>query len=365
MAPDGTSQDDGTGGASHRRSSRAVHGVLELDAHPITAMCGLLLAGTGATVWADYGDEAVPPPLTAEQALYLGRSKIRVSAADVGPLLPTVDVVLTSLSDADLAERGIDLAVLESVHPHLVVGRASVLGRRGRNANYAGGELQALALSGVLGIVGDADREPVRLAGIQAQYSAGAALFSGVLAAAFARTPGVASARRGVSTSAVRAAAYLDWKSMAHYEDDGTVLVRGSDRGPIRVRCEDGFVGLYYTPADWEKVKAIFRDGALGDPRFASQAGRDTHRDELLAAFEKASRGRRKDEIYREAQRYGLPTGAVLTIDDLRRDPQYTARGSLEPLGAVSGPTLEVPGVPWTVDGRRPTDPATGVSDHV
>src|SRR3546814_12129967 len=70
---------------------------------------------------------------------------------------------------------------------------------------------------------------------------------------------------REIVTSGVRAAAYLDWKSQIYFEAEGKVLVRGSDRGPIVVRCADGYLGFYYRPGAWAHMKRVLGVDALED----------------------------------------------------------------------------------------------------
>src|SRR3546814_1961027 len=65
---------------------------------------------------------------------------------------------------------------------------------------------------------------------------------------------------REIVTSGVRAAAYLDWKSQIYFEAEGKVLVRGSDRDQIVVRCADGYLGFYYRPGDWENLTRVIGD---------------------------------------------------------------------------------------------------------
>src|SRR3546814_4723640 len=105
------------------------------------------------------------------------------------------------------------------------MGRISMFGEQGDYAAFKGHDLQALALSGLLYIVGEPDRHPLPLPGVQASYSAGLALLSGVMVCVWAadRKPEF----REIVTSGVRAAAYLDWKSQIYFEAEGKVLVRG------------------------------------------------------------------------------------------------------------------------------------------
>src|SRR3546814_427049 len=145
------------------------------------------------------------------RALDLSRTSDRATLA---ALLAEADVFITSLDPARLAGLRLDAGSLRG-HA-LTMGRISMFGEQGDYAAFKGHDLQALALSGLLYIVGEPDRHPLPLPGVQASYSAGLALLSGVMVCVWAadRKPEF----RQIVTSGVRAAAYLDWKSQIYFE---------------------------------------------------------------------------------------------------------------------------------------------------
>ncbi|SIM72602.1 CoA transferase [Micromonospora cremea] len=335
--------------------------VLEVGHTTRTAACGYLLSGVGATVTklvvTDTGDvgDADRAALGKAESLYLDHGKsIRVVSAGADAsaeaVLDGVDVVLSG-SDADLvALLGADAAGLRATRPQLVVALATVFGRSGEYGSYVGGDLLALALGGLLSVIGERDREPLRLGGSQAEYSAGLALFTAVMTGLFAReTSGLGAL---VETSAVRTVAYLDWKSHVYYADRGIVLQRGSDSGPLVLQCADGYVGFYYRDEEWPEVKALVADARLEDERFATQLGRDKHRTEFAAIMNDFSRRLPRKELYHLSQARHIPAGSVLGMDELADDPQMKAR---EFFGTriADGVPVTVPRLPWTVDGIR------------
>lgn len=357
---------DGAGTAPPPVMPRA----LEVGHAVRTAYCGYLLARLGSTVTklvsqARYSVAGAPdsPPARREDAaaVFLDRGKaVRVTvpgskngAEARGRLLANSDVLL--LADRDDAERwfGHSREKLEAENPRLIVATASNLGERGDYARMIGGEQQALALSGLLSMIGEKGRPPLALGGPQAEHAAAAALFSGIMLALYAREDDDSESTASVSTSTVRAAAYLDWKSHIHYVDDGRILQRGSDAGPVVLRCADGSVGFYYRDEDWPKVKRLVDDQRLDGERFCSQRSRDLHRAEFVALLEEFSRSLTREELYHHSQALGIPAGPVLSITELPADRQLAAR---EFLLTESHPRLGQilhPRAPWTVNGRR------------
>jgi crotonobetainyl-CoA:carnitine CoA-transferase CaiB-like acyl-CoA transferase len=324
--------------------------VLEIGHEVRTAYCGYLLARLGARVTklvTSYptGDS---PAHDRAAATFLDRGKdvIRAGQTPADDLVDDTEVVIAPGRQALLAVTGSTPADLRRHRPDLVVGIASGFGEHGGYAGLAGGEAQQLALGGLLSMVGEPGREPLRLGGPQAGHAAALALFTAVQLALYRRAGTGTGAL--VETSAVRAVAYLDWKSQIHHADDGTVLQRGSGSGPVVLRCVDGFVGFYYRDEEWPAVKRLVGDPRLDDERFATQRGRDRHRADLVAILEAYSRHLTRDELYHRAQALHIPAGSVLTLDELRHDPQLTARDFLRTEDGVTYPLA-----PWTVDGIR------------
>jgi len=324
--------------------------VVELGDRASTAYCAKLLLGLGASVY-KVGEESAQAlsGLAASRRSYLDAGKSSAHPDDLGSggldaRLAEADVLLTALDDEDLAVLGVDLAVIRRAHPALVVSRGSAL-EPGQAGAALAGDLQAQALSGMMFLVGEPGREPLRLPGPQAEYAAGLALFTGTVFALFGR--GAAGATQ-VSTSAARATAYLDWKSQIFFDDEGKVLRRGSDSGPLVLRCADGHVGFYYRPEDWTTVKGFIGDRALEDERFDTQRGRDEHRADLQSILETFTGSLGKEAVYHSGQAAGIPVGAVWTTTELLSDPQYAARDFLR---HVDGATM--PRLPWSIDGER------------
>lgn len=322
--------------------------VVELGNHPGAAYCGLLLAGLGAVVskavdTQGYPDDPSLPGGVGARSVYLDHAKLRLAPGDVAAALAEADVVLAGLPAAELTARGWDPDTLRAQYPRLVVAKAD---------DDPTTDLQSQASSGLMALMGEPGRPPLRLPGPQAQYGAGTVLLTGVMFALVHR------ARTGegsvVSTTAARALAYLDWKSQIYYADEGRVLVRGSDAGPLVLQCSDGFVGFYYRPEEWEAVKRFVGDPSLSDERFAAQRGRDQYRADLKTILEAFTRTRTKAEVYHDGQAAGIPVGAVWEVAELLDDPQYVARDFLATVQVEGVGPVRVPGMPWTVDGVRP-----------
>jgi crotonobetainyl-CoA:carnitine CoA-transferase CaiB-like acyl-CoA transferase len=333
---------------------------VELDRDPIVRFCGKLMRGLGAHV-TRLAAESPEDLSDAEQAaaffLDSGKSALPadgpVDGANpvVARALAAADVALISGRPDELSSRGLDYQALSAVNAGIVLGRVTRFGDGGEWSGYAGSDYEVGALSGLMRIVGEPGRAPLRLGGTQSDFTTAVTLFTGLQFALFGRS------RTGqgseVTTSAVRAAAALDWKSSIYYEVEGKTLERGSDRGPFVPATKDGHVGFYYRAEDWPAVKAVTGAPELADERFATQPGRDANRAELAAILGRAAARFTKKELYEQAQARRIPVGYVMTLADIPDDAQLRARGAVSQVTLPGGVAAWLPQPPWTVDGTR------------
>jgi crotonobetainyl-CoA:carnitine CoA-transferase CaiB-like acyl-CoA transferase len=207
-------------------------------------------------------------------------------------------------------------------------------------------ELGLLALSGLLGIVGEAEGPPARLAGHQPAYAAGLAACTALLAAFYAGGEEV------VDISLLDVTAWLNWKVAAGTLVFGTSPVRGGDCIDwYTVPAKDGHVALVYQEKDWPALRALIGDARLHDPRFDTRAGRRRNRADLLAVMGPWFIARTRAEVTAAAQAKRIPIGPVLFPAELLTDAQNKARGFLAPDGA--------PGLPVLWNGARLATQAT------
>lgn len=212
-------------------------------------------------------------------------------------------------------------------------------------------ELGLAALSGLLGIVGEAmPAPPSRLAGHQISYSAGLAACTALLAALHGGGEEV------VDVSMLDVAAWLNWKVAAGVIVMGNAPVRTANRVIwFTLPCADGHMALVYQEKDWPPLRDVIGDARLHDPRFATNPRRGENREALLAIIGPWFAARTRAEITALAQAKRVPIGPVKFPAELLEDAQYRARDFL---GADGMPALPVG---W--DGKRlqPASPAARV----
>jgi len=210
-----------------------------------------------------------------------------------------------------------------------------------------------MAAGGILDIIGDPDREPLRLGGHQISYAAGLSAFTALMAAVAQRDLDgrVLDAR----ISLIETAVWMNWKAVVGAaEGDSYPTRRGDKAGFPVLRCKDGWVALVFTPMQFDRVRAMFPDLPLVDPSALPHAQRATALTKTVAPW---LAERTRAEIYAEARQHGVPLGPVYTPAELLDDEQYLARDFLVGGGSVDG--MLFPRSPMTWNGDRLPDRAS------
>ena len=289
------------------------------------AMAGKLCALYGAEVVRPDGPMIDP---TQPLGRFLDAGKNQATGANFDAAIgPVFDAAIGSIFDAAIGDANVAGA------PILL--RFSVFGP---GQDPAMSELGLLALSGLLGIVGESHRPPAALAGHQPAYAAGLAGCTALLAALHAGGP------ETVDISLFDVTCWLNWKVAAAMMVMGEVPTRGGSRADwFTLPASDGHIALVYMEKDYPALRDML---AIEDPRFETRAGRLTHRAEFEALIRPWFAARTRENITREAQSRRIPIGPVRTPAELLADPQYAARGFVGPGG--------MPAMPFRANGVRP-----------
>jgi len=221
-------------------------------------------------------------------------------------------------------------------------------------------ELAIQALGGLMHMVGEPARKPLKLGGHQASYPAGLTAFTGLMAALAARDAGRPAPSVRVSLAEVMQ--WVNWKAASGAAASGTSPGREGRNSEFQVLpCRDGHVAVVYTVTQWPATRALVGDPRLDDPKFNTRAGRRQNIAELYAALAPWFADRTREEIQKTAQARGVPFGPIFSPAELLRTEQYVARGFLTDMQHPTEGTLRLPQLPVQWNGRsfspRPAPP--------
>jgi len=352
---------------------------------------GVWIAGPAAgLILADWGADVVKlePPGTGDPARTFSRmlggdlpfnppfemdnrSK-RSLAVDVGrpeghalavELIERADVFVTNLRPGALARLGLDPVALSSVHPRLVYALLTGYGLEGPDADRAAYDIAAFwARSGVAGLLTQPGGQPPFQRGGMGDHGAGMSAAAGICAALFARE----RTGRGqlVTTSLLRQGLYtisFDLATALRFGVSLAVGNRATMANPT-INCYRDREGRWFWIVGLEGdrhwpplARAVGRPEWIGDPRYATLAGRAQHAATLIAELDAIFATRTRDEWARvfagEEELWWAP---VHSVDEVLADPQVAAGGGLVDVpdgpGTSTFPATPVDftGTPWT-----------------
>ncbi len=271
-------------------------------------------------------------------------------------LIAEADVLVQNLRPGSLDALGFDAASLRAANPRLVYCSLWAFGAVGPMRLDPGYEPMVQAFAGLFSLNGDAAAPPARV-GVQV-LDLGTGLWAalGCIAALYRRV----STGEGavVDTSLLETA--LGWMSVpfAGFAKSGQVPVRHRSGNPKIVVFEA------LPTADIELVVAAANDRlfaklchVLGrpdwaaDPRYASNASRVAHKDEIIGAIGTVMRGQPSAHWTVLFNKAGVPFAPINDLSALLHDPQVAALGMLQTVPGLDSLTM---GLPLMLDGVRP-----------
>ncbi|PTB62897.1 CoA-transferase family III [Trichoderma citrinoviride] len=170
--------------------------VLEFAGLAPGPFAGLMLADAGASVLRidkppSNAERAVPSPdlLARHKSSLVVDLKNPRGAALIKRLAKHVDVLIDPFRPGVLEKLGLGPDALLAANPRLIYGRLTGFRRDGRYANMAGHDINYLAASGVLALLGRQGEKPFPPWNILADFAGGGAMLAhGILLALLART---------------------------------------------------------------------------------------------------------------------------------------------------------------------------------
>jgi crotonobetainyl-CoA:carnitine CoA-transferase CaiB-like acyl-CoA transferase len=314
--------------------------------------CAMLLGDLGADVIKierpEVGDQARswgPPFLEGESAYFLATNRNKRSIeldikepADADllrRLVARADVFLTNNPRLDsLARAGLDPAVLRARHPRLVYGAISGYGHTGPKANRSGYDIIAQGEAGLMALTGPPDGGPSRFPAPMADISGGIYTCLGVLAALYARDSNSAGTGQFVDVALVDAQTSWLANIGGSYFATGERPARLGNAHPsvtpyqpmqARDKTMIVAVGNERLWAKFCKILGI-EQTIMGDPRFATNATRNVHRNALVQLLEDVLMRRDAADWIEELVEAGIPAGPINFPDETLTDEHIIAR---------------------------------------
>jgi crotonobetainyl-CoA:carnitine CoA-transferase CaiB-like acyl-CoA transferase len=296
-------------------------------------------------------------------------------------LLPGADFVVENFSPRVLGNLGIGYDDLCKIRADIILCSLSAYGATGPYFNVPGIGGTIEPTSGMSGLLGYEDGRPLNSGSMFPDPTAGWYGFAAVLAALHYRE------RTGegqyIDLSMMEANLTVIGEAALEYAFSGAV------RGPLGNRhrtfaphgiypalgqAEGGSDGheqwvalAAESEAQWRALCAIAApSGWAGDPRYADNAGRKAHEDDLNAAVAAWTATQPRDELVQRLVEAGVPAAPVLDALEVAEDAVFRERGLITEVAHAEAGTWPQIGVPFRL-ARTPaavTRPAPLQGEH-
>jgi crotonobetainyl-CoA:carnitine CoA-transferase CaiB-like acyl-CoA transferase len=297
-----------------------------------------LLDGVRVLAWKNVADGAL-----ARFLQDLGAQITRCENTPLAPQLQSADFLLEDLGLGRLSEMGLSRAQIEAANPRLIHVSVTTFGSVGPRSNWRGSELVASATGGILRLIGDVDRAPVKEALDACGFHADMVAAVGALAAfAECRRSGIG---QHVDISTQEVAFSRNVNGVLVWQFDRRLLQRAGgalNYGQATVRCIwallDGFcfhslmTGRFGAPAnqglsDW--MDECGADNPLAGTDWL-RYNRSTLDPAIRARWESAIaaffKTRSRDEVENEGRKRGINATVLAAPADVFADDHLISR---------------------------------------
>lgn len=254
-------------------------------------------------------------------------------------LVEKADVVVESFPVGYLASIGLDYPSLKKINPRLVMSSVTPFGQKGPLSEYKATDINIMAMSGYMQLVGEPDQQPLTLGGEQSFYPAAQYAAAGTMAALFYRDSNEGKGQH-VDVS-MQEAMITYW-----HEQTPVAMWRKTKENVARVGsmdamvtpcglypCKDGWISLcVVTPAEWDALskwmyEVTGNEEILEEQYKGGLISRMPVRDMVNVLVIDFTDRMTAQELFLEGQKRKLVVMPVNDVPGLLDDVQLNARG--------------------------------------
>jgi crotonobetainyl-CoA:carnitine CoA-transferase CaiB-like acyl-CoA transferase len=271
-------------------------------------------------------------------------------------ILERADVVVHNLKFGALDRFGLGGTDLIAAKPSLVFCNLGAFGAKGPLRDRPGYDPMMQAYSGLMSLLGEDGRAPVRVPASIVDLGSGMWSVIGILAALQERGR---TGKGGIIDASLYETG-LAWMNilLAAYLGDGNIPARHGSGVDMIVPYQafaaaDGHMMVAAGNDNLFRRLAgvVGRPGLAGDPRFCTNKDRVVHRAELIPVLADIFATRERAHWAALLEEAGIPNGPINTLDQVAADPQTQA---LDIIQRAPEGTLGLVGLPLSFDGVRP-----------
>jgi len=268
-------------------------------------------------------------------------------------LVQQSEVLIENFRPGVMDRLGLSPADLEKANPRLVTVSITNFGSSGPYRDYQLTDSVAYALGGWTYPMGELDRPPVQPGGAFGQYIAGLYAAIGTLQAVRHRNETGEGQLVEVSLQeALIATTLYDFVAFSYA---GFVRKRSGRQfhlgypNLVTLACADGYVGIHAgLPQHIHSLLELAeRPDLAAEPRFNTVTGLAVHAKDLHDALLPWLQKRGKWEVFRAAQKRGIPVSPIPSPKDVVEWPHLKERQAFVEIEHPEGGTVKIPGPPF------------------
>ena len=321
--------------------------VVEVGVYMAGPFCTMQLADLGADVIKvenpDGGDNArdSAPFLDGESSPFirLNRNKRSLAINLKAPegkelfrdLVRNADVMVENLRPGTMSDLELDYPRLSALNPRLVYVAASGWGQTGPYSQFAGLDIMAQAMSGLMSITGEPGGNPVKVGVPICDLVCG--LYGTIGALAALRVREETGRGQYVDVSLFESGVSLEvWEAGRFFATGEIPKPLGSAHqvsAPYQaIRATDGYFTVGATsPRNWRSLCEVLGHPEWTDEeRFKDNSSRHARRDVLIPMIEEVTSREPRAHWVALLQTAGVPCAQIQTYDQVVNDPQLQAR---------------------------------------
>jgi len=266
--------------------------------------------------------------------------------AAVHRLLADADVVIENFKVGGLARFGLDFENLHARYPRLIYCSITGFGQTGPYASRAGYDYIVQGMSGLMSVTGEPSTQPQKVGVAVTDIYTGIYASTGILAALHQREK---TGKGQLIDMALFDVALATMANQAmNFLASGKAPSRMGNAHPNIVPyqvfdCSDGYIIIASgNDSQYRKLCAVLGQPDLGtDPKYATNADRLAHRDEIVGKIMALTVGWTKADLLAACEREGIPAGPINDLGEAFADPQIVARGMRVDLNGI--PSVRTP----------------------
>lgn len=274
-------------------------------------------------------------------------------------LLERADVLVENYRPGTMEKLNYGWDVLHERYPRLIVTSISGFGQTGPYSRFPAYDMVVQAMSGMMSVTGHPGAGPCRVGVSIGDLGAGLYAVIGTQAALMRRA--VTGQGERVDISMLDCQVALLENPIARFGATGSVPGPIGSRHPsitpfdVFAAADGWFVIATGSEAAFVKLCELLGLAELaGDERFATNAQRCIHHDQLKQILEERLREQPREYWRGLLAKHGIPTGEFHSVDEIVEHPQIKSRGMLTEVRTSGGKSLQVAANPLNVGQSQP-----------